>query len=36
MMTFNTKPDSPYLAASTALRSEYERLAESNQISATA
>lgn len=32
MMTFNAKPDSPYLAASTALRSEYERLARSNQI----
>lgn len=32
MTTFNVKPDSRYLAASAALRSEYERLARSNQI----
>lgn len=31
MTTFNAKPDTPYLAASAALRSEYERLARSNQ-----
>jgi type IV secretion system protein VirB5 len=30
MATFSVKPDSPYLAASAALRSEYERLARSN------
>src|SRR5579883_1662422 len=28
---FNPNPESPYLAASAALRSEYERLAESNR-----
>jgi type IV secretion system protein VirB5 len=32
MTTLNAKSDSPYLAASAALRSEYERLARTNQI----
>jgi type IV secretion system protein TrbF len=32
MTTLNARSDSPYLAASAALRSEYERLARSNQI----
>jgi type IV secretion system protein TrbF len=32
MTTFTAKPDSPYLAASAALRSEYERLARSNRM----
>jgi type IV secretion system protein VirB5 len=32
MTTLATKPDSPYLAASNALRTEYERLAHSNRM----
>ncbi len=32
MTTLTVKPDSPYLAASAALRSEYERLAQSNRM----
>jgi len=32
MTTLTAKPDSPYLAASAALRSEYERLAHSNRM----
>jgi anti-sigma-K factor RskA len=32
MTTFNSKLDSPYVAASAALRSEYERLAQSNRM----
>jgi type IV secretion system protein TrbF len=32
MTTFKAKLDSPYVAASAALRSEYERLAQSNRI----